>query len=114
MPVSGEYDVFLGGSARGQVTLEIGGIAVGSIRNQLNNNAQYIQFDTTEFSAGELTATMTYEKGGWLRPAVGGYPFGLGPIVLSPVQDNTQVTTLPASQATDLCGQRLDWIEALR
>jgi len=114
VPASGEYEVFLGGSARGEVTLEIGGVAVGSVRNRLNNNAQYIEFDTTEFSAGALTATMTYEKGGSLRPAVGGYPFGLGPIVLSPVQNRTQVTTLPASQATDFCGQRLDWIEALR
>jgi len=114
VPADGEYDVFLGGSARGQVTLEIGGEAVGSIRNRLNNNAMYIEFDTTEFTAGELTFTMKYEKGGPLRPAVGGYPFGLGPVVLSPVQNRTQVTTLPASQARELCGQRLDWIEAIR
>lgn len=114
VPADGEYDVFLGGSSRGKVTLEIDGEEVGSIRNRLNNNAQYIEFDTSEFTAGEKTFTMTYEKGGPLRPAAGGYPFGLGPVVLSPVQNRTQVTTLPASQARELCGQRLDWIEALR
>lgn len=114
VPASGEYDVFVGGSARGEVTLEIGDIPMGSIRNRLNNNAQYIEFGQFELGGGEQQANLTYEKGGPLRPAVGGYPFGLGPIVISPVQNRTQVTSLPASQATRLCGQRLDWIEALR
>jgi len=114
VPADGEYDVFLGGSARGEVTLEVGGVPVGSIRNRLNNNAQYIEFDQVELAAGEQSISMTYEKGGPLRPAVGGYPFGLGPVVVSPVQNRTQVVSLPASQARDLCGQRLDWIEALK
>lgn len=114
VPADGEYDVFLGGSARGLVTVEIGGTEVGSIRNRLNNNAQYIEFDRTELTAGEQEVRMTYEKGGILRPATGGYPFGLGPIVVSPVQNRTQVVSLPASRATELCGQRLDWIEALK
>jgi len=114
VPADGEYDVFLGGSARGEVSLEIGGIEVGSIRNRLNNNAQYIEFDRTELAAGEQEFKMTYEKGGVLRPAVGGYPFGLGPVVVSPVQDQAPVVSVPASQARELCGQRLDWIEALQ
>ena len=114
VPADGEYDVFVGGSARGKVTLEIGGIPMGSVRNRLNNNAQYIEFGKFQLGAGRQEATMTYERGGDLRPATGGYPFGLGPIIVSPVQNRTQVTSLPASQATELCGQRLDWIEAVR
>ncbi|MGA7435379.1 MAG: hypothetical protein WBW44_07110 [Solirubrobacterales bacterium] len=114
VPADGEYDVFLGGSSRGEVTLEIDGKEVGSIRNRLNNNAQYIEFDTTRFSAGEKSFSLKFEQGGALRPATGGYPFGLGPVVLSPVQNRTQVTTLPADEAGQLCGQRLDWIEAIR
>ncbi|MGK2956283.1 MAG: hypothetical protein ACSLFI_11525, partial [Solirubrobacterales bacterium] len=114
VPASGEYDVFVGGSARGKVTLEIGGIPMGSIRNRLNNNAQYIEFGQFELGEGEQQATLEYENGGPFRPATGGYPFGIGPIVVSPVQNRTQVTSLPASQATQLCGQRLDWIEGLR
>lgn len=114
VPADGEYEVFLGGSARGAVSLKIGDIDLGSIRNRLNNNAQYIQFDTTELTEGEHSIEMTYEKGGPLRPAVGGYPFGLGPVVVSPVDDQAQVISLPASQARQLCGQRLDWIEAVR
>jgi hypothetical protein len=114
VPVSGEYDVYVGGSVRGKVTLEIGGIPMGSIRNRLNNNAQYIEFGKFELGVGEQQATLGYERGGPLRPAVGGYPFGFGPIVISPVQNRTQVTSLPASQAAQLCGQRLDWIEAVR
>jgi hypothetical protein len=114
VPADGEYDVFLGGSARGKVSLEIGGTDLGSIRNRLNNNAQYIEFDRTELAAGEQPVAVTYEKGGPLRPAVGGYPFGLGPVVVSPVQNRTQVVSLPAARAGELCGQRLDWIEALK
>ncbi len=114
VPANGEYDVFVGGSARGKVTLEIGGIPMGSVRNRLNNNAQYIEFGQFGLTAGPQQATLGYERGGILRPATGGYPFGLGPIVVSPVQNSTQVTSLPASQAIRLCGQRLDWIEAVR
>ncbi|MGK2933270.1 MAG: hypothetical protein ACSLFD_10980, partial [Solirubrobacterales bacterium] len=114
VPADGEYDVFVGGSARGKVTLEIGGIPMGSIRNRLNNNAQYMEFGQFDLGAGPQNATLEYEQGGSLRPGTGGYPFGLGPIVVSPVQNRTQVTSLPASQAAQLCGQRLDWIEAVR
>ncbi|MBK5232244.1 MAG: hypothetical protein JJE13_04595 [Thermoleophilia bacterium] len=114
IPASGEYDVFVGGSARGKVALTIGGIPMGSIRNRLNNNAQYIEFGKFDLGAGPQQAVLQYEQGGPLRPATGGYPFGLGPIIVSPVQNRTQVTSLPASQAAQLCGQRLDWIEALR
>ncbi|MBK8294348.1 MAG: hypothetical protein IPK93_06105 [Solirubrobacterales bacterium] len=114
VPSSGEYDVFVGGSARGKVTLGIGGIPMGSIRNRLNNNAQYIEFGKFDLGTGPQEAVLKYEQGGALRPATGGYPFGLGPVVVSPVRNGTKVTSLPASQAGRLCGQRLDWIEALR
>lgn len=114
VPASGEYDVFVGGSARGKVTLEVGGVPMGSVRGRLNNNAQYIEFGQFDLEAGPQQAVLEYERGGVLRPATGGYPFGLGPIVVSPAADQTQVTSFPASQAAQLCGQRLDWIEALR
>ena len=82
-------------------------------RNRLNNNAQYIELDTRDFTAGQQTLTLTYEQGGALRPATGGYPFGLGPVVLAPAGDQALVTKVPASDYRQLCGQRLDWLEAL-
>ncbi len=56
---------------------------------------------------------MTYERGSILRPATGGYPFGIGPVVLEPVESTTIVRSSPAN-AQKLCGQSLDWIEAVR
>ena len=113
IPESRPYTVFVNGSARGRVSVSINGEEVGSARNRLNNNAQYIELDTRDFTAGQQTLTLTYEQGGALRPATGGYPFGLGPVVLAPAGDQALVTKVPASDYRQLCGQRLDWLEAL-
>ena len=113
IPESRPYTVFVNGSARGRVSVSINGEEVGSARNRLNNNAQYIELDTRDFTAGQQTLTLTYEQGGALRPAPGGYPFGLGPVVLAAAGDQALVTKVPASDYRQLCGQRLDWLEAL-
>ena len=113
IPESRPYTVFVNGSARGEVSVAINGDEVGSARNRLNNNAQYIELDTRDFTAGQQTITLTYERGSALRPATGGYPFGLGPVVLAPAGDQALVTRVPASDYRQLCGQRLDWLEAL-
>ena len=113
IPESRPYTVFVNGSARGEVSVAINGDEVGSARNRLNNNAQYIELDTRDFTAGQQTVTLTYERGSALRPATGGYPFGLGPVVLAPAGDQALVTRVPASDYRQLCGQRLDWLEAL-
>jgi len=41
-------------------------------------------------------------------------PYSFGPVALSPVDDRELFRTLPVSKAQSLCGQRLDWVEALR
>lgn len=113
VPESGRYQVWVGGSARGQVSVEIGGQDAGSARGLLNNNAQFIKLDELDLEAGSLSVAMTYERGSILRPATGGYPFGIGPVVLEPVESTTIVRSSPAN-AQKLCGQSLDWIEAVR
>ena len=58
---------------------------------------------------------MTGYGGRILHPGSGdgAGPFPLGPIVLGSGTADHPVTYLPASRASALCGQPLDWIEAL-
>ena len=109
----GRYQVWVGGSARGKVSVKIGDQDAGSARGLLNNNAQFIKLDELDFQPGTLPVTLTYERGSFLRPATGGYPFGIGPVVLEPVAEPQVVTVSPAN-AQKLCGHSLDWIEAIR
>jgi hypothetical protein len=49
-----------------------------------------------------------------LRPGSGGYPFGLGPVVLATTTAaDVPVTFVDAADARSLCGRRLDWVEAV-
>lgn len=113
VPAAGRYKVWVGGSSRGRVSVEIGGQDAGSARGLLNNNAQFIALYELDLAAGDLPVTMSYEKGGVLRPATGGYPFGIGPVVLEPVEDPEIVAVTPRD-AQRFCGRSLDWIEAVR
>ena len=45
LPESGEWQVWLGGSARGGVEVTVNGVEAGSVRSRLNNNAQFIELD---------------------------------------------------------------------
>jgi hypothetical protein len=113
VPEPGRYQVWVGGSARGKVSVTVGDQDAGSARGLLNNNAQFIKLDQLDLQPGSLPVTLSYERGSFLRPATGGYPFGLGPVVLEPVEDPKLVTVSPAN-AQKLCGSSLDWIEATR
>ncbi|HMT06108.1 MAG TPA: hypothetical protein PKD76_11250 [Solirubrobacterales bacterium] len=113
VPEAGRYRVWVGGASRGKVSVEIGGEEAGSARGLLNNNAQFIKLDQLDLQPGSLPVAMSYERGGILRPATGGYPFGIGPVILQPVGE-PQVTTVSPGDAQQLCGKSLDWIEAVR
>ena len=113
VPAAGRYRVWVGGSARGKVSVEVGEQAAGSARGQLNNDGQFIQLDELDLQAGELPVTMAYERGGSLRPAVGSYPFGIGPVLLEPL-DGGEIVRLRPIDAQEICGSSLDWIEAVR
>jgi len=114
VPEDGEWQVWIGGSARGQVSVKIGGIEVGSVRARLNNDAQFIGLDRVNLGAGTQSLEVTYSRGGLPRPGTGAYPLGLGPVMLTPAGYEESVTSLPASQFRQFCDRRLDWIEALR
>jgi hypothetical protein len=51
---------------------------------------------------------------GSLFPGDGGRNRLIGPVVLDPATDARVVRTLPSSRYRELCGKRLDWVEAIR
>ena len=114
LPSSGRWQVWIGGSARGAVSVTINGIDAGSTRSRLNNNGQFIELDELDLPAGDLRIEVEYSQGGFPRPGTGAYPFGLGPVVLSQAVESDRVVRVAPADFRELCGQRLDWVAALR
>jgi hypothetical protein len=114
IPQSGNYDVYLGGSVRPKVDLSVDGRHVSSVRGFLNNFGEYVPFGSTRLTAGQHTTSLTFH-GSDLYPGSGGPPEPIGPLGLTD-QDaaSTKISYFPASQASRLCGQRWDWIEAVQ
>jgi hypothetical protein len=113
IPRPGEYSIYLGGSVRPQVDLEVDGEEVGSVRHFLNNSGEYVLLGVTDLSAGSHTVAITFD-GADLHPGSGGLAQPIGPLALTD-QDaaNTKISYFPASRADRLCGKRWDWIEAV-
>jgi hypothetical protein len=113
VPRAGRYGVYLQGSVRNRLTVRVDGAEVGSVEEQLNEARQFLYFGPVELGAGSHTVELDY-AGQTLAPGSGGAPEPIGPLVLSPVaNENPPLRELPAADATQLCGKRLDWVEAL-
>jgi hypothetical protein len=110
----GDYDVWLGGSVRPQVDLEVDGEPAGEVRHQLNNEGEYVQLGSVRLARGAHTLKVNFH-GADLHPGSGGAPSPIGPLVLSR-QDpaDERVAHLGTGEAPHLCGKRWDWIEAVR
>ena len=113
VPAAGRYGVYLQGSVRNRLTLLVDGTEVGSVSEQLNESSQFLYFGPVQLSAGSHEVELVLD-GQTLAPGSGGPPEPIGPLVLSPTSaEDPPVRELPASRAADLCGKRLDWVEAL-
>jgi hypothetical protein len=110
----GSYGVWLGGSPRGNVTIEVDGEAAGASGPTLDHADEYRQLGTVDLGPGPHEIAFTYESASPLAPGAGGNPFPLGPLVLSTdTAAEARVEVLNVSEAASLCGRTLDWIEAL-
>jgi hypothetical protein len=101
--------VWVGGSARGTLTLAIDGRRVGSASSQLQNAGQWLDLGPTALQAGRHTISIHVSLAP-LTPGTGGDGFPLGPLLLEPRGGET--AERPA-RAARLCGRSLDWLEAL-
>jgi hypothetical protein len=79
----GRYELWVGGSVRGELTGFIDGREVGRIRHQLNHRGQYTSLGIVELRPGTHTIESRHRLSR-LRPGEGGEPWSVGPLVVSP------------------------------
>jgi hypothetical protein len=112
LPAGGRYGVWIGGSFRGRVEIDVDGVPAGSTRDQLSHGGSYAELGALALRPGRHTITLRYDRG-FFHPGNAGDVFPLGPIVLSRETADRPVFYTPVANAHDLCGERLDWIEAV-
>lgn len=83
------------------------------MQEQLDASRQFLYLGDAHLSAGAHDVSLLMD-GQSLAPGSGGRSEPIGPLVLSPASnENPPVRTLAASRASALCGQYLDWVEAI-
>jgi hypothetical protein len=111
-PNAGRYGIWIQGSFRRELDLSVDGRRITSERNELSHGSQFVPLGSIELTAATHDVRLSY-GGEDLRPGSDGPPMPLGPLVLSTATADRPVEYLPSNNAGTLCGQRLDWIEAL-
>jgi hypothetical protein len=107
----GLYNATLGGSLWARVTLEVDGQPWWSDQNRLNWTPYSNPLPPIQLSAGKHLLTVTSRSG--LLPGTGHSPSEIGPLVLSTGTYDVPVRYVASAQALSLCGQRVDWVEAV-
>lgn len=83
VPRAGLYDLWVGGSFRGELVSLVDGHRVGSARHQLSYQGQYVPLGQVTLTAGEHTIELR-RKTPALQPGAGGDEWPIGPLALSP------------------------------
>jgi hypothetical protein len=111
----GEYEVWLGGSIRGEGRASVDGREVGSVRHELNNQGQYVRLGSAALERGAHRVEVMREAPD-LHPGSGGPSPPEGPILLTRTEAadaNAEVESWRSRRGQRLCGRRWDWIAAL-
>jgi hypothetical protein len=80
----GRYDVWVGGSFRGELATFVDGRPVGVARHQLSPAGQYVPLATVDLASGPHTLELRHRRR-LLRPGSGGRSWPIGPLAVSPV-----------------------------
>jgi hypothetical protein len=112
LPRAATYGLWLGGSFRRTITATVDGREAGSARDQLNNEGQWTPLGEATIGRGPRQFALHY-GGSRLAPGAGGFPLGMGPLVLATSTAELPVRYVSPDAARALCGKRLDWVEAL-
>jgi len=111
VPADGDYLGDLGVSVYGRATVLVDGVEWTSLQGQLNWSPNSNPLPRLHLSAGQHTLAVTYQT--TLLPGGGFSPSSIGPLWLSTQGPDAPVEYVAPSAALALCGQRLDWIEAV-
>lgn len=107
----GEYGVWVGGSIRGRLHVSVDGRVVGSSGPHINQGGMWVRIGVLSLRAGSHTVAVALERRRF-RPGSSDDAFYLGPVALAAEPSGALETHAP-STANDLCGRRLDWLEAI-
>jgi hypothetical protein len=106
------YVLWVGGSFRNRLRVDADGQPVADLRHYVNDGAAYSRLGSVVLAPGRPVVRLRV-GGPDLHPGSGGYPLGLGPIVVSRDFDDLPVESVAPSRARMLCNRRLDWVEVL-
>lgn len=115
VPRDGRYEAWLKGSVRGSVELLVDGEKIGEVRQQLNNDGDFLHMGEARLAKGTHEAELRF-GGADLHPGSGGFPRPqTGPLLFSPVaaEAGGAIVSVGVDEARELCGRRWDWIEAV-
>jgi hypothetical protein len=113
VPATDRYAIWIGGSVRSRVEVEIDGELVGTARHQLNNSGQYIGLGSEWLARGDHRLAIRLAAADW-RPGSGGQPLAIGPLAIGRAEaPDAEISRVAPRHARRLCGRRWDWIEAL-
>jgi hypothetical protein len=112
LPRRGSWELWLGGSVRGETVVTVDGKRLEPIRQVLNNQGQYVGLGSLALDRGGHRVELGY-AGPDLHPGSAGAPESIGPLVLAEVEpSDSPIGSIPARRYQRLCGLRLDWVEA--
>lgn len=114
VPRAATYEAWLKGSVRGHVELAVDDEVIGEARHFLNNDGGFIFLGEAKLDRGRHGAELHFD-GPDLHPGSGGYREAVGPLLFTPVGEETgEIVAVDIDDAEQLCGRRWDWIEALQ
>jgi hypothetical protein len=82
---NGRYEVWAGGSVRGELIALVDGRQIGRVRHQLNHAGQYTSLGQVELTAGSHTLQSRYRQARF-RPGEGGEAWATGPLLVTPAE----------------------------
>jgi hypothetical protein len=114
VPSGGSYGIWLGGSSRGSIEIEVDGTPVGTGGPELDHAGEYRQIGELDLGPGSHRISLTYSDQSPLAPGGGGERFALGPLVVSAATAaSAKVEIVSPADVESLCGRPVDWIEGL-
>ena len=110
LPHGGRWQLWVGGAVLGHLSLTIDGRRVATMRHRMNHRGDYEPLAVVALSSGRHRLGFDYTE-----RLVDGINdrFLMGPVALSPAGPPVEPAVLPAGDVDSLCGERLDWVEAI-
>jgi hypothetical protein len=81
---AGRYELWVGGSFRGRLSVLVDGREVASDSHKLNYTGQYVSLGEVSLDVGRHTVQLR-QAGSWRSPGSGGPAPPLGPLAVTPV-----------------------------